>query len=151
MSLLEIMQEHDLDGSIVVGEGRFDMTRIPLFIALAAAAALAGCNKEDHTIVGGPDTGDNNVVSKTPVALPPSVVSSKTYRCADNKIVYVDWLSDNKTANVRTEKEGSPTQVTAAQAGKPMTAAGGYSVEGTSSASSVKIAVPGHASQTCNA
>lgn len=126
------------------------MTRTPLIITFAAVAALAGCNKENHTIVAGPDTGDNAVVAKTPVALPPSVVSSKTYRCADNKIVYVDWLSDNKSANVRTEKEGSPTQVTAAEPGKAMTAAGGYSVEGTSSASSVKIAVPGHASQTCN-
>jgi hypothetical protein len=133
-------------------KGGFSMTRTPLLIALAAAAALAGCNKESHTIVGGPDTGDNNAaVSKTPVALPPSVVSSKIYRCADNEVVYVDWLSDNKSANVRTDKGGSPTQVTAAEAGKPMTAAGGYSVEGTSSASSVKIAVPGHASQTCNA
>jgi hypothetical protein len=90
-------------------------------------------------------------VSKTPVALPPSVVSSKTYRCADNKIVYVDWLSDNKSANVRTEKDSSPVQVTTAQPGKPMTASGGYSVDGTSSASSVKIAVPGHSLQSCNA
>jgi curli biogenesis system outer membrane secretion channel CsgG len=126
------------------------MTRTPLLITLAAAAALAGCNKESHTIVAGPDTGDNVVAPKTPVALPPSVVSSKTYRCADNKIVYVDWLSDNKSANVRTEKEGSPTQVTAPAAGKPMTAAGGYSVDGSSSGSSVKIAVPGHPAQTCN-
>src|SRR5579884_2215212 len=150
MSHNDIWQEHGLDGSPLVSEGRYSMTRTPLLITLAAAAALAGCNKESHTIVAGPDTGDNNVVSNTPVALPPSVVSSKTYRCADNKIVYVDWLSDNKSANVRTEKEGSPTQVTAAQPGKPMTAAGGYSVDGTSSASSVKIAVPGHPSQTCN-
>ncbi|HEV2593970.1 MAG TPA: hypothetical protein VGU01_02075 [Sphingomicrobium sp.] len=126
------------------------MTRTSLILTFAAVAALAGCNKENHTIVAGPDTGDNTVVAKTPAALPPSVVSSKTYRCADNKIVYVDWLSDNKSANVRTEKEGSLTQVTAAQPGKAMTAAGGYSVEGTSSASTVKIAVPGHASQTCN-
>jgi len=126
------------------------MTRTPLIITFAAVAALAACNKENHTIVAGPDAGDNNVVAKTPVALPPSVVSSKTYRCADNKIVYVDWLSDNKSANIRTEKEGSPTQVTAAQPGKAMTAAGGYSIEGASSASSVKIAIPGHPAQTCN-
>ena len=124
-----------------------------MLIMLAAAAALAGCNKESHTIVAGPDTGDNetNVASKGPVALPPSVTSSKVYRCADNKIVYVDWLSDNKSANVRTEKEGSPTQITAPEAGKPMTAAGGYSLDGKASDSSVKIAVPGHPSQSCKA
>jgi hypothetical protein len=152
MSRNDIMQEHALDGYHPVGEGRFSMTRTPLLISLAAAAALAGCNKENHTIVAGPP-GDNdtNAAAEKPVALPPSVVSSKTYRCADNKIVYVDWLSDNKSANVRTDKGGSPTQVTTAEPGKPMTAAGGYSVEGTSSGSSVKIAVPGHPAQTCNA
>src|SRR6059058_5174102 len=118
------------------------MTRTPLLITLAVAAALAGCNKEDHTIVAGPDTGDNvsnNAAAKTPVALPPAITASKIYRCADNKVLYVDWLADNKTANVRTAEDGSPTQVSATEAGKPMTAAGGYSVEGTSSASSAKI------------
>jgi hypothetical protein len=142
------MQGHGLDGHPYVGEGLFSMTRTPLLITLAAAAALAGCNKENHTIVAGPP-GDNAAVSNTPVALPPSVVSTKVYRCADDKIVYVDWLSDNKSANIRTDKGGSPTQVTTADPGKPMTAQGGYSLEGTSSASSVKIAVPGHPSQTC--
>jgi hypothetical protein len=32
-----------------------------------------------------------------------------------------------------------------------MTAAGGYSVEGSKDSSSAKIAVPGHSAQTCNA
>lgn len=128
------------------------MTRTTLLITLAAAAALAGCKPENHTIVAGaPDEGDNNVVSNTPVALPPAITASKVYRCADDKIVYVDWLSDNKTANIRTDKGGAPTSVTAQEAGKPMTAAGGYSLEGKASASQAKIAVPGHPSQTCNA
>ena len=128
------------------------MTRTPMLIMLAAAAALAGCNKENHTIVAGPDTGENetNAAAKAPVALPPSVMSSKIYRCADNKIVYVDWLSDNKSANIRTDKGGVPTQVTAPEAGKPMTGAAGYSIEGAASAKSVKIAVPGHPAQNCN-
>ena len=122
-----------------------------MLLTLAAAAALAGCN-QNHTIVaGGHEDNDANVTSNGPVALPPSVTSSKIYRCADNKIVYVDWLSDNKSANVRTDKAGTPTQVTAAEAGKTMTAAGGYSVEGSASASSAKIAVPGHPAQSCKA
>jgi hypothetical protein len=129
------------------------MTRNTLLITLVAAAALAGCNKSDHTIVAGPDTGDiaTNAAANAPVALPPSVTASKIYRCADNQIVYVDWLSNNTAANVRTDKGGGPTQVTTAEPGKPMTAAGGYSVEGTSSAASVKIAVPGHPAQSCKA
>jgi len=134
-----------------VAKGR-NMTRTDLFFTLAAAAALAGCNKESHTIVaGGPPGDDTNVAAKTPVALPPSITASKIYRCADNAVVYVDYLSDNKTANVRTEKGGSPTQVVAPQAGQPMTAAGGYSVDGTAAASTAKIAVPGHPAQSCKA
>jgi hypothetical protein len=123
-----------------------------MLIMLAAAAALAGCNKENHTIVAGPDTGENatNAAGNTPVALPPSVTSSKIYRCADNKIVYVDWLSDNKSANIRTDKGGVPTQVTAPEAGKPMAGPAGYSIEGSASDKSVKIAVPGHPAQNCN-
>jgi len=130
------------------------MTRTPLLITLAAAAALAGCNKSNHTIVAGPNAADNDTTAAAangPVALPPSISSSKIYRCADNKIVYVDWLSDNKTANIRTEQGGPPTQVTAAEAGKPLTSAAGYSLSGAPGASSVKIIVPGHGSQSCKA
>jgi hypothetical protein len=120
---------------------------------LAAAAALAGCNKESHTIVAGGEPGDNEAnatAANANVQLPPSILATKLYRCADNSVVTVDYLSDNKSANVRL-KEGGTTQVTATDPGKPMTAAGGYSVEGSASSSSAKISVPGHASQTCNA
>jgi hypothetical protein len=127
------------------------MTR-NVIVAFAAAAMLAGCNNSDHTIVAGSD-GDNasNSAANANVALPPSIAASKIYRCADNRVVYVDWLSDNKSANVRTDKEGSPTQVVAPEPGKPMVAAGGYSVAGTAADASVKIAVPGHSAQSCKA
>jgi len=129
------------------------MTRTTLLITLAASAALAGCNKQSHTIVaGGPEPDPTaNTAPHGPVALPPSITASKIYRCADNKIVYVDWLSDDKTANIRTDKGGNPTSVTAPEAGKPMTAAGGYSLEGKASANEAKIAIPGHPSQSCKA
>ncbi|HEX5238938.1 MAG TPA: hypothetical protein VFW39_10815 [Sphingomicrobium sp.] len=126
------------------------MTRTPLILALVATAALAGCHK--HTIVaGGPPSDEDQNVSNAPVALPPSILATKLYRCADNSVVTVDYLSDNKSANVHVGKSTESTQVTAPEAGKPMTAAGGYSVDGSASSSSAKIAVPGHPSQTCNA
>jgi len=88
------------------------MTRTTLLITLAAAAALAGCNKENHTIVAGPDDGSNaNAATNGPVALPPSITSSKSYRCKDNKVVYIDWMSDG-TARVKKTREEVGTSVT---------------------------------------
>lgn len=127
------------------------MTRTPLLLMVAAAAALAGCNKESHTIVSGPPGYDTNTVANANVQLPPSITATKLYRCADNSVVTIDYLSDNKSATVHVGKGGAVTQVTSAEAGKPMTAAGGYSVEGSPTSSSAKIAVPGHPAQTCNA
>lgn len=125
-------------------------TRTPLLIALIAAAALGGCKKQSHTIVVGPHADEASPSAPAaPVALPPTVSSSKVYRCADNKVVYVDWLSDGKSANVRTDKTGAATQLTTPEAGKPMAAAGGYELSGAPGASSVRIAVPGHGSQSC--
>jgi hypothetical protein len=149
MSRFDNMQGDGLDAAGEGRDGRSVMTRTPMLIMLAAAAALAGCKKESHTIIAGPPNDYDTNVSKTPVPLPPSVTASKVYRCSDNSIVYVDWLSDNKSANVRTKPGGNPTQVTAPEPGKPMTAAGGYSIEGKSSDASVKIAVPGHPAQSC--
>jgi hypothetical protein len=86
------------------------MTRTALLITLAAAAALAGCNKEDHTIVaGGPQEDNNAAVANGPVALPPSITASKSYRCKDNKLIYVDWLSDGSARVKKTREEiGTP-------------------------------------------
>ena len=126
------------------------MTRT-LFIALAATAALAGCS-EDHTIVaGGPGDEQANTGANAPVELPPSIAASKIYRCSgDNSIVYVDWLSDQKTANVRTEENGSPTQVAAAEAGKPLTGGSGLTLEGAAAGTSIKVTLPGGASKNCH-
>lgn len=129
------------------------MTRTLNIISLIAAAALAGCSNENHNIVSsGPDEGTPvNAMANANIQLPPSIAASRIYRCADNKVVYVDWLSDSKSANVRTEQGGVPTQVTTAEPGKPMTGPAGYSVSGTASASSATIAVPGHGAQNCKA
>ena len=126
------------------------MTRTPLIIALVATAALAGCN-EDHTIVAGPPGDDTaNTAAEANVTLPPSIAASKIYRCADNDVVYIDWLSDG-TANIRPDKDSGPAHLTAAEPGKPLTAAGGYSVTGKATDPSVRIAVPGQSEESCKA
>ena len=127
------------------------MNRTSLLIALAATAALAACN-EDHTIVaGGPGDDQTNNAANATVELPPSIAASKIYRCSgDNSVVYVDWLSDQKTANVRTEENGAATQVTGAEAGAPLTSASGVSLEGSSAGASVKVTLAGGGPKTCH-
>jgi hypothetical protein len=128
------------------------MTRTPLLLAVAAAAALAGCNKEDHTIVAGPDgdVANESPAANEPVTLPPSIASSKIYRCKDNSVVYIDWLSDNKSANFRAKQTDVPVTLTAPEAGKPMVAQG-YSLSGTPAGSTITLARPGKGSQSCKA
>src|SRR5438552_18747693 len=97
MSHFDNMQAHALDACPSHREGALIMTRTPLLIiTLVAAAAIAGCNKQSHTIVAGGEPGDNtaNATANANVQLPPSISASKSYRCADNTLVYVDWLSD---------------------------------------------------------
>lgn len=129
------------------------MNRSTLALAAAATALLAGCNQEDHTIVaGGPaDDPATEAPADGPVVLPPSISASKTYRCGSSTIVHVNWMSDGKSATIRTEETGSPTLVTTTEAGQPMTSAAGHSLTGTAESASVAITLPGGATQTCKA
>ena len=85
------------------------MTRPFTILALVAVAALAGCNNEDHTIVAGPG-GDDQPMNNVGVVLPPSIQASKAYRCKDNSLIYVDWLSDG-TARVKKDRNEVGTTV----------------------------------------
>ena len=126
------------------------MTRTPLALALTAAAALAGCNQENHNIVGGgPDDPMGNQANAD-VVLPPAIMASKIYRCKDNSVVYIDWLSDKKSANLRTDRDAPPTQLVAPEEGKPMVAEG-FSLSGTGAGSTVTLSRPGKGSQSCKA
>jgi hypothetical protein len=126
------------------------MTRTPLALALTAAAALAGCNQEDHNIVAGGPADPMGNQANADVVLPPAIAHSKIYRCKDNSVVYIDWLADNKTANLRTDRNAPPTQLVAPEPGKPL-AAEGYSLTGRGEASSVTLTRPGTGSQSCKA
>ena len=91
-------------------------------LMIVAAAALAGCDNSDHTIVAdpaGPDPMANAVANVGSVTLPPSIQASKAYRCKDNSLIYVDWLNDN-TARVKKTKDEVGTTVTPADAASPL-------------------------------
>ena len=120
-------------------------------ILLGLTAALAACNSEDHNIVADsvPDDGFN-AAAEGNIVLPPSIQASKTYRCADNTIVKVDWLSDGKSATVSLAENGSPVLVTMAEGATALTASDGTTLSGDSNASAIKVGLGGKPAQTCN-
>jgi hypothetical protein len=113
------------------------MTRTPLLLAIAAAA-LAGCNDSNTIVAGGPDDDPANQAPATnaPVELPPSIVASRTYRCRDNSLIYIDWLS-NDTARVKASRDEVGTTVTKGEDGAY--AAEGQTLTGDPAATSITI------------
>ena len=124
-------------------------TRLTAAASFAAVILLAGCSAEPETVGNGTNDPDaKTIADAAPVELPPMLTASRTYRCKDNSLVYIDFFSDNKTANLRTEKDGTPTVLTAAEPGKPFEA-DGYALTG--SGAEVTLARPGKGSETCKA
>ncbi len=117
-----------------------------LLLIVAASAALAAC-KNQTIVEGGNDPAPVDVSN---VVLPPSITATKTYRCKDNSVVYIDWLSDNMSANFRPEENGTPVQLKTAEAGKPMTAEG-YSLTGDAKAASITLMRPDKGTTSCKA
>jgi hypothetical protein len=120
--------------------------------ALAALAfTLSACNTKGTTINAADSDDMKEQLSKAPpvTELPPSISATKTFRCADNSVVAVDFYSDGKSARL-TPKDKPPVAVKADEAGKPMTGEGGYTLDGKSTESAVKITLPGKDAQTCD-
>lgn len=116
--------------------------------ALAASFTLAACNSQPETIVAGNNDPDAATLNATkPVELPPMLTASHAYRCKDNSLVYIDFMSNN-TALYRTEKEGAAVQLKMEEAGKPYTAEG-YSVSGNGTA--ITLTAPGKGTTDCKA
>ncbi|MEO5773066.1 MAG: hypothetical protein ABIQ32_02975 [Sphingomicrobium sp.] len=90
------------------------MTRTLLTLTLAASAALAGCNKSDQAAANAAEA--NNLAEAAPVVLPPSITASKSYRCKDNSVVYIDWMSDG-SARAKKTRDAVGDAVTAIPTG----------------------------------
>jgi hypothetical protein len=128
-----------------------------------AAAALAACNSESHTVTANeaPDPMADELANAAPVELPPAIAASKTYRCKDNGLVKIDWLAGGQGANLRV---GDATTAIALRAPAPATgganevtpadsalvAEGGYSLKGDAAASNVTLTLPGKGAQGCH-
>jgi hypothetical protein len=116
--------------------------------SVVALLPLAACNQEPEVInAGPPDTQAKDLAAAAPVELPPSIVASRTYRCKDNSLVYIDFMSNMK-ANYRTTKGGDPVPLTSPAEGQPYVA-DGYSIS--SNSTTINLTAPGKGSQSCKA
>lgn len=113
-------------------------------VSFAAAALLAGLSLNACSQSSDEAEAQNNQNAAAPAApavknLPPAIRTSRTYRCPDNSLVYVDFFVDD-TASIRLEEIGTPTRLTKANGAGAFTAEG-YSVA--ADAASTRITVPG--------
>ena len=117
------------------------------FVVVATLLTLSACQQE--TIVAGRKDDMAEELAKAPkVVLPPSIKSTKSYRCKDGSLIYVDLFQGDKMANLRNADTGPATKLEAPEAGQPMVAEG-YSM--TVSGNSLTVTQPGKGSQTCKA
>src|SRR3546814_6604580 len=87
----------------------FQSPRTPtaaLVVLLASTTVtLTGCGQD-----AGNDGAENNTTENVQVMLPPSIQASHPYRCEDNSVVTIDFLSDDVTINLRSEEHTSELQ-----------------------------------------
>ena len=121
-------------------------TNFLLAAAMTASVALAACNSEPETI-NKFDAQAEELSKAAPVAPPPMITASRTFRCRDNSLFFVDFFN-NDTAVLRTERGGIPTATLTAEGGNPPFTGSGYSVS--ANAETVDITAPGKGSQSCH-
>jgi hypothetical protein len=133
------------DGTVAIGT----VMQKSFFAAASVAAllSLAACKNQPEVVDTNPDPMKDELAKAGPVEAPPMIQASRTYRCKDNSLVYVDFYTNN-SAQFRTEKGGQATTLTAAAAGQPFTAEG-YSVS--ANEPQVTITAPGKGTQSCKA
>lgn len=103
------------------------MQKLLIIAAAAATVTLGACNSEPES-VNRYDAQAKALENAQPVAPPPMIVASHTYRCRDNSLIYVDFYTDN-TANLRLTENGERIPLTT-EGGQPPYVGGGYSVSG---------------------
>ena len=123
------------------------MQKLLAAASVAALLSLGACKNQPEVVDTNPDPQAAELAKAAPIEAPPMIQASRTYRCKDNSLVYIDFYTNN-TAQYRTEKGGQATTLTAAATGQPYTAEG-YSVSG--SGEQVTITAPGKGSQSCKA
>ena len=105
------------------------MNRTIMIAPLIAAFALAACDSGEPVVLN-PDGTEVNAAQEAAVnnvQLPPAIVGSGKYRCKDNSLISVEWLSDGTSNTARVTPEGgAAASLVQAEAG------GAYAAEGAS-------------------
>ncbi|APG61709.1 hypothetical protein LPB140_01375 [Sphingorhabdus lutea] len=142
------------------------MKKINLTLIPVALLALAGCDKNE---TNNEISAEGNKVAMTPADLPPPITSSKTYRCKDNTILYVDIfgemqgaavrISDKNSAAIRadlpkaeaaeTDAQGNNVAAPATPQGTLVSSDGELTVSG--EAGNLTVKLPGKSAQSCKA
>lgn len=127
------------------------MNKSPLFAAAAALLSLAACNqdKPEELSSTAPDPMASQLANAAPIELPPAIAASKSMRCGDNSLVFVDFFQGDKMVIVRTVKGGPATTLKAPNAGEPYVAEGGFKLTG--NAKTATVVTPNEGTRTCHA
>jgi hypothetical protein len=126
--------------------------RTPLLIAAAAAVlGVAACGaKTDSSNNAVAESVIANVANAPPAEMPPPMKSSKTYRCDDNSVLYVDLFQGDTQAAIKVKPTDAPIRVTAPAAGEAMVSAdGAWSI--TPAGAKLNVTAPGKKAQSCAA
>lgn len=99
-----------IDDLCCMGEAARAMNKTFFTIATALAALpLAACNHAPETVDSRvPDPMASQLANAAPVELPPSMTASKSFRCDDNSLIFVDFFAGGKEVHFRKTKESTP-------------------------------------------
>ena len=139
------------------------MKKTLLILAPLSMLALAACNKTE-TPAEGEAGAEGTAATAAPIEMPPAITATGTYRCADNTILFVDFLGANEAADIRVgDKAATAVRVSAAAPAAPVAGATAApeaapagplkSADGESSLSgsgaSINVKLAGKGAQTC--
>lgn len=87
----------------------------PLALSLLALAALSACGDQSETVNATiADPMEQELANAAPVEAPPMIQKQDEYRCKDNSLITVQFMTNN-TVQVRTA-EGAPFTILSAPA-----------------------------------
>lgn len=79
---------------------------------MVAFAGLAACGESNPEVVGemyDPNDAEELAAEEANTEVPPMVRASRSYRCADNSVVYVTFYTNDTQVGVASDRSAPPT------------------------------------------